>query len=161
MKTTKLFLASCIAYLVFVSCKEWRVPSALIGKWESKQTVKVRIKESGKYVFINAPDSIQLQFSIDENGNVTGHLGAAVFENCKVSKNRGNLGRTLNLATDYVIKGNLNGAIFANDPHLTKEISAPFDVKDNKMTGSLFQMVGIDLYPVTGMESARIEFLKE
>jgi hypothetical protein len=157
MKTTKLFLVSCIAYLLFVSCKEWEVPTTLIGKWESKQTVKVRTKENGKYVFISAPDSIVFQFEIDGNGNVSGHLGDAIFENCKVSKNRGNLGRTLNLATDYVIKGNLNGAIFSSDPHLTKEISAPFDIKNNKMEGSFFQMVGLDLYPVTGMDASKKE----
>ncbi|MBP7810106.1 MAG: hypothetical protein KA163_12490 [Bacteroidia bacterium] len=152
MKTTKLLLASCLAYVLFISCKQWKVPAILIGKWESKQTVKVRTKENGKYIFINAPDSILFQFSIDENGNVNGHLGDAVFENCKVFKNRGDLGKTLNLATDYLIKGNLKGTIFPSDPHINKKISAPFDVKNNKMEGSFFQMVGMDLYPVTGME---------
>lgn len=155
MKTTKLFIASCLAYLLFASCKEWEVPATLIGKWESKQKVTVRTKEKGKYIFINAPDSIQLQFTIDENGNVSGHLGDAVFEKCKVKKNRGELGKALNLATDYVIKGELKGAIFPNDPHLTKEISAPFDVKNNKMEGSFFQMFGLDLYPVTGMDAVK------
>lgn len=157
MKTTKLILASCFAFLLFVSCKQWEVPALLVGKWESKQKVTVRTKEKGKYVFINAPDSILLQFSIDENGNVSGHLGDATLENCKVQKNRGEFGKALNLATDYVIKGNLKGAIFSADPHLTKEISAPFDVKNNKMEGSFFQMFGLDLFPVTGMDASKKE----
>ena len=157
MKTTRLILASCLAFLLFASCKQWEVPALLIGKWESKQKVTVRTKEKGKYVFINAPDSILLQFSIDENGNVTGHLGDATLENCKVQKNLGEFGKALNLATDYVIKGNLKGAIFSADPYLTKEISAPFDVKNNKMEGSFFQLFGLDLYPLTGMDASKKE----
>ncbi len=155
MKTTKLLLASCLAFLLFVSCKEWEVPAALIGKWQCRQKVTVRTKENGKYVFLNAPDSLVLQFSIDENGNLSGKLGDGTFTNCKVMKNRNDLERKLKLATDYVIKGELNGAIFPGDPHLNKEISAPFDVKNNKMTGSLFQMFGLDLYPITGMEAVK------
>ncbi|MBK7667526.1 MAG: hypothetical protein IPJ32_09430 [Sphingobacteriaceae bacterium] len=148
MKTTKLILASCLAFLLFASCKQWEVPALLIGKWESKQKVTVRTKEKGKYVFINAPDSILLQFSIDENGNVSGHLGDATLENCTVQKNRGEFGKALNLATDYVIKGNLKGAIFSADPYLTKEISAPFDVKNNKMEGSFFRCLVWICFPL-------------
>lgn len=155
MKTTRLILASCLAFLLFASCKQWEVPALLVGKWESKQKVTVRTKEKGKYVFINAPDSLLLQFSIDDKGNVSGHLGDATFENCKVFKNRSGLGKRLNLATDYVIKGHLKGAIFAKDPYLTKEISAPFDVKNNKMEGSFFQLFGLDLFPVTGMDAMK------
>jgi len=155
MKTIKLILAICSLYLLFVSCKQWEVPTDLIGNWQSKQKITVRNKVNGKYVFINAPDSIPLEFIIDEKGNVNGHLGNAVFENCKVQKNRSDLGKKLNLATDYVIKGNLKGTIFPEDPHMTKEISAPFNVKNNKMEGSLFQMFGLDLYPVTGMDAVR------
>lgn len=157
MKTIKLFLASCLAYVLFISCKQWEVPSHLIGNWQAKQKVTVRYKPDGKFVFVNAPDSILIQFSIDKEGYVSGQLGNATFTNCKVLKNRGDLGRKLNLATDYVIKGELNGAIFEGDPHLKKEISAPFDVKENKMSGSLFQLFGMDLYPMTGMDAVREE----
>lgn len=155
MKTTRIFLTSCLAFTAFVSCKQWEVPAALIGQWESKQKVTVRTKVKGDYVFINAPDSLLLQFAIDEHGNVTGHLGNAVLEDCKVLKNRGDLGKTLHLATDYVIKGELKGAIFPDDPYATKQISAPFDVINNKMNGSLFQMFGLDLFPMTGMDAMK------
>lgn len=157
MKTIKLVLASCIAYVLFISCKQWEVPSHLIGNWQAKQKVTVRDKQNGHFVFIPAPDSILIKFSIDKDGNISGQLGNATFTNCKVMKNRGDLGRKLNLATDYVIKGELNGAIFEGDPHLKKEISAPFDVNQNKMNGSLFQLFGMDLYPVTGMDAVKGE----
>jgi hypothetical protein len=155
MKTIKLFSVITFFYILFGSCKLKEVPAELVGKWESKQKVTVRTKESGQYIFLNAPDSVLLQFTIDDKGNVSGHLGDAVLENCKVGRNRGNLGRALNLATDYVIKGNLKGAIFPSDPYLNKEISAPFDIKNNKMEGSFFQMFGLDLYPITGMDAVK------
>lgn len=155
MKTKKAGLVSGMALMLFVACKQWEVPTALIGNWQSKQKVTVRDKQKGDHVFISAPDSISLQFSIDENGNVNGHLGDAVFENCKVFKNRGDLGKTMNLATDYIIKGELKGPIFPNDPHLKKEINAPFDVKNNKMEGSFFQRFGLDLFPVTGFDAVK------
>lgn len=155
MKTIKLLFASCITYLLFISCAPWEVPTHLVGNWQAKQKVTVRQKQNGKFVFIAAPDSIPVKFSIDKDGKVSGQIGNATFENCKVVKNRGDLGRKLNLATDYVIKGELNGAIFEGDPNLKKEISAPFDVNENKMKGSLFQMFGIDLYPMTGMDAMR------
>lgn len=155
MRTTKLSLAGCLAYFLFVSCKQWEVPPSLVGNWQSKQKVTVRDKQRGDFVFINAPDSISLQFNIDANGNVSGHLGDAVFENCKVQKNRSESGKRLNLATDYIIKGELKGAIFSSDPHLKKEINAPFDIRNNKMEGSLFQRFGLDLYPITGMDAIR------
>lgn len=155
MKASQIVLVSCLSLLAFVSCKQWEVPSSLIGEWESKQKVTVRTKVKGDYVFINAPDSLLLQFSIDEKGIVSGHLGTASLENCKVEKNRGDLGKAMNLATDYVIKGELKGAIFPNDPYSTKEISAPFDVKNYKMNGSLFQRFGLDLFPMTGMDAVK------
>ena len=155
MKTIKLVFASCIAYLLFISCAPWEVPAHLVGDWQSKQKVTVCHKQNGKFIFIAAPDSILVKFRIDTDGNVIGQLGNASFTNCKVLKNRGDLGRKLNLATDYVIKGELTGAIFEGDPHTKKEISAPFDIKENKMSGSLFQMFGIDLYPMTGMDARK------
>ena len=154
MKTiTKLSLT--LISVLLISCKAWEVPENLIGKWSSKQLVKVRTKENGKFIFISAPDSVLLQFAINEKGNVIGKLGDAVFENCKVKKNRGEVGKTLNLATDFVIKGNLKGTIFPGDPYVTKEISAPFNIKNNKMDGSFFQMFGMGLYPITGMDAVK------
>lgn len=152
MKTAKLLLACFSVYLLLASCKEWELPPDLIGDWQSKQKVTVRKKENGKYVFLDAPDSLLLHFSIDYTGNVKGQLGNAVFKNCKVLKNRNELERKLNLATDYVIKGELEGAIFPNDPYLKKEISIPFDVKNNKMNGSFFQRFGLDLFPISGID---------
>lgn len=151
-----IFITFFIVLLMFIhSCKQWEMPSHLEGNWQSKQQVKVRIKSDGKYVFLSAQDSVLLKMKIDQYGNITGTLGNAIFESCKVQKNRGELGRTLNLATDFVIKGKLKGKIFDDDPYSEKEISAPFDVSNNKMNGSIFQLFGFDLFPVSGLDATK------
>lgn len=144
-----------LSVLAFTSCKQWEMPAHLAGNWQCKQKVTVRTKVDGNFVFVQAQDSILLKFNIDDKGNITGRLGDANFVNCKVLKNRGELARKLNMATDFVVKGELNGPIFANDPNPTKKISAPFDVKDNKMQGSLFQLFGLDLYPMTDFNAVK------
>lgn len=144
-----------ICVFSFASCKQWEVPSHLVGNWQSRQKLTVRTKTDGKFVFIEAPDSVQLRFTIDAKGNISGKIGNADLVNCTVEKNRGELGRKLNLATDYVVKGELNGAIFPNDPQPFKKISAPFNVDNNKMDGSLFQLFGFDLYPMSSFNAVK------
>jgi len=144
--TTLLLIA--ITYCLFAACTNWTVPESLIGKWEGKDKVTVRTKVNGEFVFIKAQDSIPFVINIQSDGTVKGNLGGAEFKNCKVSKNRGELGKKLNLATDFVIKGDLTGKIFENDPEVIKKISMPFDNKNGNLKGSLFQMFGLDLYPV-------------
>ena len=137
-----------MTYCLFAACTNWTVPESLVGKWEGKDKVTVRIKVNGEFVFIKAQDSIPFIINIQSDGTVQGSLGGAKFNNCKISKNRGELGKKLNLATDFVIKGDLSGKIFENDPEVIKKISMPFDNKNGNLKGSLFQMFGLDLYPV-------------
>ena len=137
-----------ITYCLLAACTNWTIPESLVGTWKGKDKVTVRTKVNGEFVFIAAPDSLPLIINIQSDGTITGNLGGAVFNNCKVSKNRGELGKKLNLATDFVIKGELSGKIFENDPEANKKISMPFDNKNGNLKGSLFQMFGLDLYPV-------------
>ena len=144
-----------IVVLTFVSCRQWEIPADLVGEWESRQKVKVRTKEKGKFVFISAPDSVLLKFTIMEDGTVKGNLGSAVFKNSRVRKNRGEIGKKLRLATDFVIKGELKGPVFPGDPNLNKIISIPFDESNGQMRGSIFQMYSIDLYPMSGFDAIK------
>ncbi len=155
MKKLFIQLSIVLTLFNFVSCKQWEVPTHLLGNWQSKQAFTVRTKTDGNFVFVQAPDSVLLSFTIDNTGKLTGKIGNADLVNCKVEKNRGELGRKLNLATDYVVKGELNGSIFQNDPNPNKKISAPFNVINNKMEGSLFQLFGMDLYPMSSFNATK------
>lgn len=129
------------------------VPKSIVGNWTGKQKVIVRFKNSGllSYNFKTSPDSVMLSLTIKEDGNVSGSFGSAFFESCTVDKNRGWVGRKLNIATDYIIRGNLKGTIFASDILVQKEISFPFSVAGNALKGTIFQKQGMDIYPMVNV----------
>lgn len=145
-----------VLYVFSETSIKWQIPNSVVGKWSGYQKVSVRNKKDHHFVFINAPELVQLSLEIGENGKVTGFLGNAVFTDCEISKNRGWMGRFLNIKTDYIITGTLNGAIFPEDPILLKKISMPFNSNDNHFSGSLFQKVGIDVYPISGLDLVKI-----
>jgi hypothetical protein len=128
----------------------WTVPSTLVGDWTGKQKVRVRFKNGlMKYSFLPASDSINLSITFKEDGSVAGSLGNATFTGCSVSKNRGWIGRKLHLFSDFGITGSLKGAIFTGDTLVDKLIMLPINLSDNKISGTIFQKDGADIYPMS------------
>lgn len=121
----------------------------LPGKWTGAQPITVRYSSGFmNYTFVRSEDSIQSQIQIDESGFVTGKIGNASFNEAKVKKNRGAIGRKLNLATDYVIKGKLIGFTFAGDSIPEKEISIPLILENGYLKGDVFMNRGLGIYPM-------------
>ena len=54
----------------------------------------------------------------------------------------------------HAVKWNRDGNMLA--VATLSEYAQLIDVKENKMKGSLFQMFGIDLYPMTGMDAVKV-----
>lgn len=151
---------NCIYFLVillaFVSCNEWVMPVELAGTWSGSEIITVRFKTNGKpYQFIISKESLPVIFKINNDGRVDGTIGNAKLMGCKVNRNRNAIGRALNLATDYVITGNLTGSIFQEDTIFLRNISAPFDMKNKTLNGSIFQRDGLDLFPMAGLKLAK------
>ncbi|MCE1189831.1 MAG: hypothetical protein LWX56_11910 [Ignavibacteria bacterium] len=130
------------------------MPTELSGNWSSIQRISMR-HESGFMQYRFRSDSVLLQISISSGGIVTGHIGCAELQNCKVKSNRGWIGRHLHLATDYIIEGTLVGAIFQGDTIQTKNISAPFDMKNDSITGTMFHKLRFDMYPIAAFNLVR------
>jgi len=101
-----------------------------------------------KQLFVPEPDNdpsddvkvpVTLELTIHENGTVRGMVGGAELKGCVLKQNRGELGRRLNVASDYVIMdGYLDGAIVAEDTVPKKNLSIPFDIVDGHIQGTLF-----------------------
>lgn len=118
------------------------VPESLIGTWQGESSVRLPI------VFEPEPDGdptndvvlpVALEITIHNDGTVTGMVGGAELKGCVLKQNRGELGRQLNVATDYIIMdGYLDGPIVAEDEVLAKDLSIPFNIVDKHMRGSLF-----------------------
>ena len=149
-----LFLLLFSGYFVFKSDDGgWEMPEALVGTWTGDQEVTVRSKSGeGDFVFTKSDGPVKIVLKIGENGVVEGSVGDAVFQGCSVKKNRGRLGKALNLATDCAITGQLKGKIFPGDVIPEKEISIPFVLEGNAMSGTLFEKPWMDIYPLAGVE---------
>lgn len=135
------------------------IAESVQGTWTGMQKVTVRTFHHMKFSYMPYPDSVQLTVTISESGDVSGTIGNAVFTGCHAKKNRGALGRKLNLFTDFVIAGKLIGPIFPGDPGGTRFISLPFYQQSDKLTGSLFDKQGIvGVYPMVNVSLYKRKF---
>ena len=140
-----LILTMCVVLAISGGCLAQpmdEIPETLLGTWHGESSVRLPI------VFVPEPDndpsddlfvSVTINITIHEDGVVTGMIGGAELKNCVLKQNRGELGRQLNVATDYVIiDGYMDGPIVTADEVLAKDLSIPFNVVDGRIEGSLF-----------------------
>ena len=144
-----------VVYSFSESSVNWTAPQTLLGDWSGKQKVTVRYRIDNKYSFVTAPDSVGMAITIKDNGIVSGNFGTATFDNCMVEKNRGWLGRLINIKSDFIITGRLNGGIFPGDTLAYKEISLPFNMTDNVIDGAIFQKQGMGAFPMCNIRISR------
>ena len=130
-----------------ISCSENKVvPAELSGTYSGKERVVIRINNDGQYIF--RQDSVLVSLMIDSAGLVTGMVGEAAFEGCKVVQNRGWFGRQLNIKTEYIIRGMLTGYSFPKDTIVNKRISFPFNTENGILKGSIFMAMPGEDYPL-------------
>jgi hypothetical protein len=104
------------------------VTPAMIGHWEGN----ARIVASWCH-----QTNLAVALDIHADGSVTGKIGDATLIEGHFAANRGWLGRELNLATDYIITGNLDGAIIAAEGIKRDKIYIPLNFKDNVFVGGI------------------------
>jgi hypothetical protein len=80
---------------------------------------------------------VVVSVDIHSDGSVSGKIGDATLINGRFERNRGWLGRKLNLATDYIINGKLDGAIVAAEGIARNEVFIPLDLKANAFVGGI------------------------
>jgi hypothetical protein len=79
------------------------VPQALLGTWEGEtESFVQRWYTGGNY---------PVSFYLREDGTVDGTVGDASFHDAPFRRNRGWVGRILNFASDYIVKGDLEGLV--------------------------------------------------
>jgi hypothetical protein len=133
----KLSLLAVMLLLTFWPLKvsAWQPDSVLIGSWSGKAEIFAPFKK-GEYPSSYPEDYMEIVINIDENGNVTGHVGDAVFTNCVVTKNRGWLCKKLNWRSDYIVThGTLDGPIVPADQETKRDFTIPFNIVDGKLHG--------------------------
>jgi hypothetical protein len=130
-------LAGCLATPIGV------VDPSLVGNWRGECELSLPVVFNPNQI----PEDVErtratvaLAITIQEDATVTGAFGEATIEESVLKRNRGELGRSLNVATDYIIMdGYLSGPIVSGaDESSRKAFSIPFNVVDEHMRGSLF-----------------------
>lgn len=147
-----LVAAACLPFVI--SCTRWTVPESLVGTWSGTQKVTVRVRQArGGFRFVS--DTVAIALGVRADGSVEGRVGGATLVGSYVLKNRGWVGRLINVATDFRLEGRLQGALFPEDPIPTMDVHAPFGISGDTLTGSLFQQSGMGVYPMVDLHLAR------
>jgi hypothetical protein len=104
------------------------VTPAMTGHWEGNSQIIVSWCHQ---------KNLSVAVDIHADGSVTGKIGDATLVGGRFAVNRGWLGRKLNLATDYIITGQLNGPIVAAESIARERVFIPLNLKDNALLGGI------------------------
>jgi hypothetical protein len=100
----------------------------MVGHWEgSARIIVIWCQQT------NLPVAVDIQ----ADGSVTGKVGDAALINGRFKRNRGWLGRKLNLKTDYIIRGKLTGSVVAAEGITRSGVWMPLNFNDGAFVGSL------------------------
>ena len=102
--------------------------SAMTGNWTGTATIVVNWTKQRQ---------LTVDLVIARDGTVTGRVGDATLSAARLLPNRGWLGRTLNLATDWIIAGDLTGDIIAAESVHRTRVKIPLNWRDGRFTGGI------------------------
>ena len=131
---TKPHVTTMIATLAMLfttwnlGAKESVVTGAMVGHWEGEARIIVTWCHQ---------KNLSVKVDLHEDGTVTGTVGDATLTLGRFQQNRGWLGRKLNMATDYIIKGGLNGAIVKAEGITRSEVMIPLNFSGGTFTGGI------------------------
>ena len=105
-----------------------KVAATMTGHWEGRaQVIVIWCRQT----------NLTVALDIREDGTVTGKVGDATLSKGRLKKNRGWLGRKLNVKTDYIIVGELEGAILAREGIKRSQVKLPLNFRGGTFVGSL------------------------
>ena len=160
-----LRLAAIVALgLVLTSCGATPidvVDPALVGTWQGECRLDLPVVFNPNQIPEGVERSVTIaavSITIFEDATVEGSIAEATFEDCVLKYNRGELGRTLNMATDYIIiDGHLAGPIVSgHDENETKSFTIPFNLVEGRIQGGLMWLqTGKYPYPLCDIDLER------
>jgi hypothetical protein len=81
--------------------------------------------------------NLGIRLAIDPSGNISGQVGDAQLAAGRLETNRGPVGRMLNIKTDYIIVGKLEGSIIAAEGITRSEVKMPLTWTGSEFRGGL------------------------
>jgi hypothetical protein len=124
-----LLIASALT-LAFTGSRaaESIVTPAMVGHWEGNARIIVSWCHQ---------TNLPVKVDIHADGSVTGTVGDAKLTEGRFESNRGWLGRKLNLYSDYIITGGLDGAIVAAEGITRSSVKMPLNFSDGTFAGGV------------------------
>lgn len=104
------------------------IAATMAGPWEGNAHVIVNWCQR---------TNLPVALTIGADGAVTGTVGDATLTKARLKKNRGALGRRLNVKTDFIIVGDLQGAIVAREGITRSQVMMPLNFSGGKFVGGL------------------------
>ena len=104
------------------------VTPAMVGHWEGNARIIVSWCHQ---------KNLSVKVDIHADGSVTGTVGDAKLTEGRFELNRGWLGRKLNLWSDYIITGNLDGPIVAAEDITRSGVKMPLNFSGGTFDGGV------------------------
>ncbi|MGD0086559.1 MAG: hypothetical protein ABSC24_05465 [Verrucomicrobiota bacterium] len=128
-RSTRLIAALAMLLPVLTSCAtDSAVTPAMVGHWEGNARIIVSWCQQ---------KNLTVKLDIHADGSVSGTVGDAKLTEGRFQQNRGWLGRKLNLWSDYIITGGLDGAIVAAEGIKRERVMLPLDYNDGIFKGGV------------------------
>jgi hypothetical protein len=111
-----------------IAAGESLVTPAMTGQWQGNARIIVTWCRQ-----TNLPVTLDIR----AGGTVAGKVGDATLVNGRLERNRGWLGRKLNLKTDYIVRGDLRGPIVAAEQISRSAVSMPLNFTSAGFVGGI------------------------
>ena len=103
-------------------------PREVLGKWVGSAHIVVDWTRQ---------QDLAVSVTIHDDCSVTGTVGDATLIDGKFKTNRGAIGKALNLGDDYIITGQLQGAIIASEGVRRESVFIPFNIGAGQLAGGV------------------------
>jgi len=111
-----------------LSAADKTLPSAMTGGFKGSAKIIVNWTKQKQ---------LPVEVVIADDGSVTGKIGDATLDDGRLKKNRGAIGRKLNIKTDYIIVGQLSGPVIKAENIERKAVSIPLNFKGGAFSGGV------------------------
>jgi hypothetical protein len=81
--------------------------------------------------------NLGVRLIVPPSGEITGQVGDARLAGGRLEQNRGSVGRMLNVKTDYIIIGKLEGPIIASEKITRSEVKMPLNWTGSEFRGGV------------------------
>ncbi|UCG48491.1 MAG: hypothetical protein JSU94_01695 [Phycisphaerales bacterium] len=105
-----------------------RFPAELVGHWMGAACIVVAWCSERE---------LSISVSIGPDGGVDGTVGDSTLLGGRLRRNRGPIGRKMNLATDYLITAELDGCIVEKENIRRHRLYMPFNLREGVICGGV------------------------